>query len=669
MGDNGLSGPLGPVNTGARMHPRFPHLFSPLTIRHVTFKNRIFSSGHGTRLANRLINEDLVAYHRARARGGAGLIVTEVGGVHRTAYHASGTLKVDTDECIPGYRAVAEACHAYGCRVIGQLFHAGREIGTMADGSLPVVYSSSDTPNERHRAVPRPMSKTFIGEVVESYASGAARLMEAGLEGVEVVASHGYLLSQFLNPSINRRTDEYGGGLENRARLIMEVADAVRKRIGAGLMGLRISGSEPGLPGRTDDAEILAACRLLQSRFDYLSITMGSFSSFASAIHTVPPMHHEPGYVGPLGGSVRAGVTVPVFLAGRINHPQVAEQILSRGQADMCAMTRAMIADPEIANKARDNRVEDIRACIGCMQACSNHNQRGYSVSCIQHPESGRERLYGDLKPAAKRKRVMVVGGGPGGLKAAAIAAARGHDVALHEREGRLGGQVLLAEKLPRRSEFGELVRHLAREAEIAGARTFLRSSVTAEMIRAEAPDVVILAAGARPRPVETPGGTEDAHVVDAWQIVKGQANVGGSVVIADWRCDWVGMGVAEILAREGRRVRLCVQGHMPGEMLHQYVRDAWLGTLHELGVEVVPFVRLVGADADTAYFEHMTSERPVVCEGTDTLVTALARESDVDLENALGGFAGEIHAIGDCAAPRTVEEAVLEGLKVAAEM
>ncbi|MGE0094457.1 MAG: FAD-dependent oxidoreductase [Alphaproteobacteria bacterium] len=651
------------------MSPRFPLLFSPLTVRNVTIKNRILSTGHGTRLAHRHINEDLIAYHRARARGGAGLIVTEVGGVHETAYYAAGTLKVDTDECIPGYRALAAACHEYECRVFGQLFHAGREIATMADGSLPVGYSASDTPNERHRAIPRPMPKAFIAEIVECYAKGAARLIEAGLDGVEIVASHGYLLAQFLNPSINRRTDEYGGSLENRARFIAEVADAVRARIGDRVMGLRISGSEPGLPGRQDDSEILAACALLQDRFDYLNITMGSFSSFASAIHSVPPMIYEPGYVGPLAGTVRARVTKPVFVAGRINHPQVAEKILAAGQADMCAMTRAMIADPEIANKARENRVEDIRACIGCLQACSNHNQRGFSISCIQYPESGRERMYGALQPAAKRRRVMVVGGGPAGMKAAAVAAARGHDVTLHERAPRLGGQVLLAEKLPHRAEFGELVRNLGREVANGRVTVALNSTVTAETIRKDAPDIVILATGARPRPpdrLDVPGGIDDAHVVDAWQVIKGQANAGGSVVVADWRCDWVGLGVAEILAREGRRVRLCVQGYMPGEMIQQYVRDSWLGTLHTLGVEIVPFVRLAGADADTVYFEHMTSEQPVVCEGVDTLVTALARESDTELEAALEGYAGKIVPIGDCAAPRTAEEAVLEGLKAA---
>lgn len=648
------------------MTPRFPLLFSPVTVRNVTIKNRILSTGHGTRLAHRHVNDDLIAYHRARARGGAGLIVTEVGGVHETAYYAAGTLKVDTDECIPGYRALAAACHEYDCKVFGQLFHAGREIATMADGSLPVGYSSSDTPNERHRAVPRPMSKAFIAEIVDCYAQGAVRLFEAGLDGVEIVASHGYLLAQFLNPSINRRTDEYGGSLENRARFIAEVADAVRARIGDRVMGLRISGSEPGLPGRQDDSEILEACMLLQDRFDYLNITMGSFSSFASAIHSVPPMIYEPGYVGPLAGSIRARVKPPVFVAGRINHPQVAERILAAGQADMCAMTRAMIADPEIANKAREGRVEDIRTCIGCLQACSNHNQRGFSISCIQYPESGRERMYGAPKPAAKRRRVMVVGGGPAGMKAASVAAARGHDVTLYEREARLGGQVLLAEKLPRRAEFGEIVRNLGREVTNAQVRVVMGRTVTADMIRQEAPDVVVLATGAMPRPIDVPGGVEGAHVVDSWQVVKGQANVGGSVVVADWRCDWVGLGVAEILAREGRRVRLCVQGYMPGEMIQQYVRDSWLGTLHTLGVEIVPFVRLVGADSNTVYFEHMTSEQPVVCEGVETLVTALARESDTELEAALNGYAGEVVSIGDCAAPRTAEEAVLEGLKAA---
>ncbi len=646
---------------------RFPTLFSPLEIGGVTFKNRILSTGHGTRLADRLVNDDLIAYHRARAAGGAGLIVTEVAGVHETAYYVGGTLKVNTDECIPGYRALARAVHEYDCRLIGQLFHAGRDLAMMPDGSLPVSYSASDTPYERYHGVPRAMSRPFIAEIVRCYALGAARLAEAGLDGVEIVAAHGYLLAQFLNPSINRRTDDYGGSTENRARFVVEIARAVRAALGGRLMGLRFSASEPGMPGGLDERETMEVMAHVAPHFDYLNVTIGAFTALGSTVHTVPPMAFEQGYVAPLAAAVRARFAKPVFVSGRINRPDLAERILAAGQADMCAMTRGLIADPELPNKARAGRVEDIRACIACNQACIGHNHKGVSISCIQHPETGRERIYGTPRPATAKRRVLVAGGGPGGLKCAAVAAARGHDVTLYERESRLGGQVRLAEKLPGRAEFGGLVEHLARECERAGVRVVRGEAVTPALVAKEKPDAVVLATGAVLRGHgDLPGGTEGAHVVDAWQAIRGQANIGGAVVVADWRCDWVGLGLAEMLAREGRQVRLCVNGYMAGETIQQYVRDTWLATMHKLGVEIVPLARLVGADSNSVYFEHVASGEPIVCEGVDTLVTSMARRTENALEIALEGYEGEIHLIGDCLTPRTAEEAVLDGLKVA---
>ncbi|MFO0997107.1 MAG: FAD-dependent oxidoreductase [Alphaproteobacteria bacterium] len=645
---------------------RFPHLFSPFTLRHLTFKNRIISTGHGTRLGDGVITEALHAYHLARARGGAGLIVVEVAGVHETAYYTPRTLSATSDACIPPYRALAKAVQAHECRLFGQLFHAGREMTYTRDGTIPATWSASAVPNERARMVPRPMSQAFIAEIVEGYGAAAGRLAEAGLDGVEILASQGYLLAQFLNPRLNQRTDEYGGTASGRLRFVREVAAAARARIGNAILGIRISGEEPGLPEGLSEGETRELAAQLSPLFDYVSVTMGTVSTLASSVHTVPTMAFEPGHAAPVAGRLKARINKPVFVAGRINRPDVAERILAEGQADMCAMTRGLIADPELPNKARAGRIEDIRACMGCMQACSGHNQRGYSVSCIQYPESGRELVYGEIKPAARQRRVMVVGGGPAGLKAAAIAAARGHDVTLYERASRLGGQVLLAERLPGRMEFGGMVEILAREAEQAGARLMRGVDVDAPRVRRELPDTVILATGARPAPLRLEGGIEGAHVLDAWQVLKGQANVGGSVVVADWRCDWVGLGLAEMLAREGRQVRLCLNGYVPGETIQQYVRDPWIGTLHRLGVEIVPMMRLMGADAESVYFEHTTSAEPVVFEGIETLVTSYPREIENDLESALQGWEGQVIPIGDCLAPRTAEEAVIEGLKAA---
>jgi NADPH-dependent 2,4-dienoyl-CoA reductase/sulfur reductase-like enzyme len=257
----------------------------------------------------------------------------------------------------------------------------------------------------------------------------------------------------------------------------------------------------------------------------------------------------------------------------------------------------------------------------------------------------------------------MVAGGGPGGMKAAAVAAERGHRVTLHEKSARLGGQALLAQLLPGRAEFGGIVTNLARDMELAGVRVVTDSAVDRALVEREAPDAVIVATGAAPYrpPIE---GQEEAQVVDAWSVIRDEANVGASVVIADWRSDWIGLGVAEKLVRAGCRVRLAVNGYHAGQAIQKYVRDGWIGTLHKLGVEIIPFARLYGVDADSVYLQHTTSGEPIICEGVDTLVTALGHQAVDELQLALEGWDGEVHLVGDCLAPRTAEEAVLDGLR-----
>ena len=649
----------------------FPNLFSPLSIRNVTFRNRIFSTGHMTTLVTGYKpNEDLAAYHEARAKGGAGLVIVEVASVHDSAVYTSHTIMADTDDCIPGYRAIAQAVGRHDCRVFGQLFHPGRENFESIDGSAPVAYAPSAVPNERFHVMPRPMSRALIADVVAGYGAAAARLREGGLDGVEIVASHGYLPAQFLNSRVNLREDSYGGSLENRVRFLSEIVASIRAHVGGDyVVGLRISGDE-----RSHDAPdietVTAAIEMLDRAggLDYFNVIAGSSSSLAGSIHIVPPMFIENGYVAPYAATVRARVGVPVFVAGRINQPQQAEAIVAGGQADMVGMTRAQICDPAMASKAREGRIDDIRACIGCNQACIGHMHMGVGISCIQHPETGRERRYGARKPIRARRKVLVAGGGPGGMKAAAVAAERGHEVTLFEAAAQLGGQALLAQALPGRSEFGGIVTNLAREMALAGVRVALNREVDRALVEREAPDAVIVATGAAPAPVEIEGA-EEAHVVEAWSVVKGEANVGGKVVIADWRCDWIGMGLAEQLARAGCSVTLAVDGYMPGQTIQMYVRDHWAATLHRLGVRVIPYARVFGADADSVYFQHVTSGEPIIVEEVDTLVTALGHRSVTTLADRLEGWPGEVHAIGDCLAPRTAEEAVLEGLKVAAEL
>ncbi len=646
----------------------FERLFSPFSIRGIEFRNRIFSSGHQTLLAEgALPTEAMVAYHEARARGGAGLIVTEATAVHETAYFNAALPTGYLDACIPGFRNIARAVHKHDCRIIGQLFHPGSEVsGIQEDGSRPVAWGPSTRHQERYLVNVRPMPRALIEEVIEGYAATAARLIEAEFDGVEVLASHGYLPAQFLNPRTNQRDDSYGGPLENRLRFLTEIHDAVRRKVGEDkIVGLRVSADEKTHSGLAEEEVIDAMEALDQAeRFDYFNVTLGSSNTTGGAAHIVPGMAVETGYVAPFAATLKQRTSRAIMVVGRINQPQEGEKILAADQADMIGMTRAQICDPEIANKSRGGRLEDIRACIACNQACIGHYAVEAPISCIQHPETGRELEYGKRVAAASPRRVMVVGGGPGGMKAAAVAAERGHNVTLYEKALRLGGQALLAQMLPGREEFGGIVTNLEREMELAGVDVQVGAEITADLVRAEGPDVVIIATGATSFMPKIEG-RDDAHVVDAWQVIKNEVNCGGRVVIADWRGDWIGLGLAEKLVREGRHVRLCTIANAAGVNVQYYVRDPWIGELSRLGVEFTPYARLYGADGDTVYFQHATTDEPLECPDTDTLVVSYGHQSVTDLSDGLADWDREVHSIGDALSPRTAEEAVLDGLKV----
>ncbi|PNG30287.1 oxidoreductase [Pseudomonas protegens] len=647
------------------MTSAFPHLFAPLQIRGKRLKNRIMSSGHDTSMpTDNLVNEQLIAYHRARAEGGVGLIVLQVAGVHDSARYTSHVLMATDDACIDGYRRLAETCHAHGTVVLSQIFHPGREIMESADGLLAVAYAPSAVPNERFRVMPRALDQDMIDEIIQGYADAARRLHQAGLDGVELVASHGYLPAQFINPRVNRRTDGYNGELEQRLRFIREILDAMRASTDAEfIIGLRISADERDPEGLTED-ESLAAVQLLQGQLDYVHIVAGTSASLGGAVHIVPPMAVEAAYLAREAGTFKAQLSIPLFVTGRINQPQEAEAIIAKGQADVCGMTRALICDPQMPNKSERGHSDDVRACIACNQACIGHFHKGLPISCIQHPETGRELLYGQPKPSARGKRILVVGGGPAGMKAAAVAAQRGHRVTLYEATAQLGGQIQLAQLLPRRSEFGGASTNLQREMQLAGVEVVRNTRVDRALIERENPDHVIIATGAQPYwPNFERGG--DLQVVDAWQVLRDEVQLGRSVVLADWRCDWIGPGIAERLVRAGHQVQLAVNGTHCGESLPLYVRDQMAGELHKLAIPIIPYARLYGCDDSTVYLQHTASGEPMLLENVDSLVLCQGHQSVDDLGQQLKGLV-PFQRIGDCLAPRTVEEAIHEGLKVA---
>jgi NADPH-dependent 2,4-dienoyl-CoA reductase/sulfur reductase-like enzyme len=375
------------------------------------------------------------------------------------------------------------------------------------------------------------------------------------------------------------------------------------------------------------------------------------------------------GYVAPAAAALKKQLAVPVIVSGRINQPQEAERILASDQADACVMTRALICDPTMPRLAAEGRIDDIRACIACNQACIGHFHRGYPISCIQHPETGRELRFGTLGLVSRAKDVLVVGAGPAGMKAAAIAAARGHRVRLFEATGRVGGQVLLAQRLPGRDEFGGAADNLMREVRQAGVDLVLHHPVDADFLAREVADAVVVATGARPYrpPLEVLG---EPWIADAWSVVaEPRSAPKGHVVVIDGRGDWIGIGVARLLAEHGRRVTLATSGYAPGEGLQQYVRDAHLAALARERIAVVPLVRPFGLDDDTVYLQHVLTEEPVLLESVQGAVLACGQEPEDTLLTDLLDRSLPAVGVGDCLGPRTVEEAVLEGLVTASEI
>ncbi len=641
----------------------FDALFTPLDVGRITVKNRILSSGHDTVMSvDGFVSDQLVEYQRARAAGGVGHIVLQVSSVHHTSDYTAQELIAVSDDAIPGYRRVADAVHEHDCHLFAQLFHGGREIMSTADGMLPIAWAPSSVPNERFHVMPKPLTHELIDEIVDGFGGAARRMAEAGIDGVEIVASHGYLPAQFLNPRTNLRDDQYGGSLENRLRFTREVIAAVRAQAGHDIvLGMRISVDERDLDGLTSD-ESVEACAILAADLDYLSVSAGSSATYRGSVHIAPPMSQEPGYTAPLSAAVRQRVDIPVFVTGRINTPAEAERIITAGHADAVAMTRALICDPLMPAKARTGQVDAIRLCIGCNQACIGHFHLGVPISCIQYPESGREREYGQLIPAARSKRVIVVGGGPAGLKAAAVAAARGHDVEVWEAASRIGGQVLLAQHLPRRSEFGGLIENLQAEAVRAGVRIRTSLPATIESLTDAGPDEIFIATGATPYRPEFELG--EGVVLDAWQVIRGEPLPDGPVLVADWRCDWIGLGVATLLAEKGRRVILAVDGWAAGQTLQQYVRNEMLGYAVARGVRVITDVRVRGFDDGVVYLGHTLNGDVIEQEGIAALVLSTGQVSHDELSAEIARLGVPVTVIGDAMTPRTAEEAVLEGLR-----
>src|SRR5262245_22298768 len=451
------------------MPHEFRYLFTPIRLGGLTLKNRIFSTAHAEAMAEEgKPGPRLRAYHEAKARGGCALTI--IGGstsVHPSSPASAWNMIANHDDSIvPAYRAIADAVHRHDCRIMSQLTHLGRRAQSDVE-DMHVLLAPSQIPEKVHREVPHEMEPEQIAMIVRAFGDAARRCRDGGLDGVELSFAHNHLVDQFWSPLFNRRTDEYGGGLENRMRFGFEVLREIRRQVGRDwVVGARISGDEMTAGGLTaaDMAEIarrLAASGLV----DFLSIIGGAAHTVPLQALAVPNMASPHGVFVPIAAAIKAAVpAMPIFHAGRIVDPVHADRILADGLVDLVGMTRALIADPDLPRKAFEGRLDDVRWCVGANEGCIDRIYQGKPVTCVQNPGTGREMELTEPVPAASPRRVLVVGGGPAGLEAARVAALRGHRVILLEREAEVGGQVLIAARAPARAEFAGILRFLKRQ-------------------------------------------------------------------------------------------------------------------------------------------------------------------------------------------------------------
>jgi dimethylglycine catabolism A len=652
------------------MSHEFRHLFSPLPVGGLTLKNRIFSTGHAEAMAEEgKAGPRLRAYHEAKARGGAALTI--IGG--STSVHPSSPASAwnmianHNDAVIPGYRSLAEAVHRHDCLVMSQLTHMGRRSQSDVE-SWHVLLAPSQIPEAVHREVPHEIEPEQIAMLVRAFGDATRRCREGGLDGVELSFAHNHLVDQFWSPLFNRRTDEYGGSLENRMRFGFEVLREIRRQVGRDwVVGARISGDEMTRDGLTaaDMAEI--ARRLATSGLvDFLSVIGGAAHTLHLQALAVANMASPHGLFVPLAAAIKAAVPgMPVLHAGRIVDPVHADRILADGSIDLVGMTRALIADPDMPRKARAGRLDDVRPCVGANAGCIDRIYQGKPVTCIQNPGTGRETELGEPAPAASPRRVVVVGAGPAGLEAARLAALRGHHVILFEREAEVGGQVLIAARAPVRTELAGILRFLVRQVEKLPIECRLRVEASPDTILAESPDVVIIATGSHPHVPALPG-LDGKHIVTDWDVLLDRVEVGERVVVVDDVHTQRGLSTAEHLLDRGRRVEVISRLFYAGQDVGVTSIAPLYARLFAKGVTLTPHTDLVAVEGSAVVVANVYTRAERRIEGVDTVVLSMGSRSIDALYRALKGQVAALHAIGDCVAPRGIHQAILEGTRVA---
>ena len=631
-------------------------LFSSFSIGTMEIRNRIVMPPMATHYASPegFVTDRQIAYYVERAKGGVGYITVEHTGILQQGKASSKMLLINSDEHASGIQTLIEAVHKAGGKIAVQINHAGRQTSSVVTG-LPIVGPSAISCPTRNE-IPRELSVGEIEEIIEAFSMAAQRVKKAGADGVELHMAHGYLICSFLSPFSNRRRDQYGGDIEGRVRFAIEVLKSVRKQIGPDFPIIcRLSADEYVEGGLKIEETIKIAQTLEKEGANALHV---SACNAASGYLNQPPYYVEEGVFVHLAAAIKPVVSIPVITVGRIRNPVMADQIVREGKADFVSMGRALIADPYLPEKAEEGRFEEIIPCISCNRCIQT--QRKDAIRCAVNPETGNEDRFRFSK-SDHPKRIWVVGGGPAGLKAAEIAALRGHEVTIFERDNRLGGRMRLATIPPRKAILNDFLDYLERRVKGLEVNLQMGREFNSEILKTDKPDAVIVASGAVPL---FPGwkGIEASDALSVDAALTGKGKVGTRVLVVGG--GGIGAETADYLSEMGKEVTLI-------EMLEEIASDLVTHLKHylskrlvEKGVTILTSTKVKELGKGYALIEEASGTRKI--EGFDTIVLALGSKPDDRIAEDLAGKVPALYVIGDASEPREALEAIYEGEEIA---
>ena len=635
-------------------------LFSPFSIGSLKLANRIVMPPMATNYATPqgFVTDRQIAYYVERARGGVGYITVEHTGIHQQGKASPKMLMIHSDENAEKIKNLVEAVHAAGGKIVVQINHAGRQTFSKVTGET--IVGPSAVPVLPAMETPRELTIREIEDLVATFTIAAERVKNTGADGVELHMAHGYLICSFLSPFSNKRKDRYGGTIAGRARFALEVLRSVRQRVGSGFPVIcRLSGDEYVAGGLNVEDTRQIAKLLEKEGADALHI---SACNAASGFLNHPPYYVTEGVFVHLAEAVKARVDIPVITVGRIRNPLMADQIIADGKADLISMGRALIADPRLPQKAKEGRLAEIIPCISCNKCIQT--LRMDSVRCSVNPETGNEGRFRHSK-ADRSKQVWVIGGGPGGLKAAEIAALRGHQVKIFEKKNELGGRVRLGANPPQKQVLNEFIDYLVRRVKSLGITIEMGKAFTSDMLEPVKPDVVVVATGASPQ-FPNWKGIEESGALSVDDVLADGADIGARVLVVGG--GGTGAEIADLLSEIGKKVTLVEMLEDIASDLVNHLQHYLKQRLTQKGVAVLTSTRVKALGKGYVMIEDASGVRKL--DDFDTIVLALGSEKSNDtIYKNLAGKVSELHVIGDARQPREIVDAVYEGEEIAVKL